>query len=1118
MGWSGPAVFFDSASLNSPAAGVFGSGYIIVQLVQPIVLWFTLGIVFLAFDARARDVRDRILEAVDSRPVTNLELVTGRLLGTTLLLLLPVVLLMAMILFSGFLVLVAGWEIGSLVEAVRNLTLLVLDIVPNLILLGALTIMLSMVLRFRVAVAFAVLGVLAFNFLLHAAMPLYLQAGLPSYSGTTFLASQIAPQFISWEIILNRTGMLILAVSFLLLAAGLYPRLLLRSERSQWIGVGLSVFLVGGLTLGGLGYSKFLDLQQVEHWATVHKKHQSHQQTDIDSIRGVVEIRPSRLIKLNLNLVMAPDSDKDLDAWLFSLNPGYRIDRVAVDDQVIEKDDYEFKDGILRIPTVDRLVSGGSSVHVVAQGVPDPLFAYLDSALDWKTIDPTKAKRLTLLGDQPYVFHPKYFALLSGVSWFPTSGAAYGRHVLETHKRDYFELDLEVKVPDKWIVAGPGTRQSLDGPNTGFRFNPRQPVPEFALIGSKFVRRAFETRDIEFELLLSPKHAKNLSALSSMMPAFQDWIEQQIDSLQHGGLSYPLDTLSFVEVPSRLRVYGGGWSMGSAYSPPGIHMMRESGFPNAEFESVRVKAEREFGDDLDSFGNYMFEYVKNYFQNDLHGGSPMVSLGEQFLGYQTTPHGEGATALHAFINELAGSVALDGVGVFSIYFLLDEQNTLATNADPDKWFARNFIDVIRGGRLSRARVWKPGFHTALADLNFESQPRNSLEEILLKSHALAWTVREVVSQQQISAFLGGLISAHRGQTYSSEDFFEIAREHGIDFASLVGDWLHSTELPGFLVREPTLGRVPSGEDARYEYQTSVVIRNDEPVPGTVSIEYSLEEHSEELWADAVHFPGNTALRVNLLTGAPIEYLTVHPHLSLNSDDIGFQVPAEHYLYARLEEPVPYVEEYDWDPVEDDAIIVDDLSEGFSIVNGIDYSTRDKKRSWFAYFSSHKEFTPIFNYGLPSPLNAQDFADRGEYSVWYRQSDHRSHGKYSQTYVLNAVGTEEAQPRFTAKLPSSGRWLLEYHVPSIGDWLYPVRRKMQLGFVSYTSRPRERGNHRFEIDLGNTTDLVELDLAEAPWGWNKLGIYETSSQEARVTIVEVTDGVAIADAIRWKKVE
>ena len=519
-------------SLKSPIAGVLGPRYMFVQLVKPLMALSVFGIIFLAFDVRARDVRDRIAEVVDARPVTNFELLAGRLLGTTLPLLVPAVLVIVVILLYGLLAPVFGWELGAVIEPVSVLSFLTWDIVPNLLLWGSLTMLLSVILRSRLVVACTVLGIAAFYLLLYTAMPLYLNTGLSTFSGSVFLASDVAPEFLSWDILVNRTGVAILASSFLLLAACLYPRLMNLDARPLWIGSALSVFLVGVLTVGGLGYSKILDLQRVAHWATVHKEHQSQQHTDVESIKGSVEIRPGRSIKLDLNLVMTPSSDENSDDWLFSLNPGYRIDRIVVGNEVIGNHEYSFKDGILRIPSKNS--DSGNTIHLVAQGVPDPLFAYLDSALDWKTMESTQAKRIALLGQRPYVFHPQFVALLSGVNWFPTSGSAYGRHVLETHKRDFFELDLEVSVPDEWIVAGPGTRQKLDGPRTRFQFNPRQPVPDFALIGSKFVRRSFETHGIEFELLLSPKHTKNLSALASTVPALQEWVAEQVDSLQEG--------------------------------------------------------------------------------------------------------------------------------------------------------------------------------------------------------------------------------------------------------------------------------------------------------------------------------------------------------------------------------------------------------------------------------------------------------------------------------------------------------------------------------------------------------------------------------------------------------
>ncbi|MYI77230.1 MAG: hypothetical protein F4077_05640, partial [Gammaproteobacteria bacterium] len=53
-------------TVDSPIAGVLGPRYLLVQLAQPIVLWLSFGIVFLAFDVRSRDVRNRMFEAVDS--------------------------------------------------------------------------------------------------------------------------------------------------------------------------------------------------------------------------------------------------------------------------------------------------------------------------------------------------------------------------------------------------------------------------------------------------------------------------------------------------------------------------------------------------------------------------------------------------------------------------------------------------------------------------------------------------------------------------------------------------------------------------------------------------------------------------------------------------------------------------------------------------------------------------------------------------------------------------------------------------------------------------------------------------------------------------------------------
>ena len=81
------------SSYVSPSVSLSGPQFTILSVGRMIPLWFTLGIVFLAFDIRARDIMDRIGEVNDSRPMSNFELLSSRLLGVVLLLTIPIVVL-----------------------------------------------------------------------------------------------------------------------------------------------------------------------------------------------------------------------------------------------------------------------------------------------------------------------------------------------------------------------------------------------------------------------------------------------------------------------------------------------------------------------------------------------------------------------------------------------------------------------------------------------------------------------------------------------------------------------------------------------------------------------------------------------------------------------------------------------------------------------------------------------------------------------------------------------------------------------------------------------------------------------------------------------------------------
>ena len=101
------------ASSWSGTAALIGPRFLMGPLGTYAVLVFVIGIIFLGFDVRARDVRERMVEVLDARPCTNLELVAGRFLGLLLACWAPVAVLAVLLQVLGFLLRALGRRSGS---------------------------------------------------------------------------------------------------------------------------------------------------------------------------------------------------------------------------------------------------------------------------------------------------------------------------------------------------------------------------------------------------------------------------------------------------------------------------------------------------------------------------------------------------------------------------------------------------------------------------------------------------------------------------------------------------------------------------------------------------------------------------------------------------------------------------------------------------------------------------------------------------------------------------------------------------------------------------------------------------------------------------------------------
>ena len=1113
----------------APASGLLGPRFNVGPVFSIALMAYTLCVLFLAFDIRARDVRERIFEVVDSRPFSNFELLAGRLIGIVVLLAIPLAATILLLFFFGLFAQWIGLPFGSPIAVAGVLSFLLWDIIPNLALWGSLTIFLTIVIRVRMVVAVMVVSIVVFFYWISTQLPMSIAPALTTVTGTVSYASEIAPEIFGFETLVSRISVVLFSLGLTCIAAGLLTRGDVAKNRTISMVTGMTSILVGGFGVGGLLAAKAMDSNQFEKWVEVHKQHQLRDEVDILLVSGIVEILPGRSVNLDLTLSVNVDLETDQEAWLFNLNPGYRIKQVSVNGESEESS--VFENGLLSIP-FDQSYGSPIELRIIASGVPDRRFAYLDGSLDTFELDRREARNLSQLGHQSYVFRRDFVALLPGMSWLPSSGSAFRQFGTETRKMDYFELDLEVISPPFWTVAGPGQRLKVEPGRV--RFSPVNAVPNVALIAANFDQRSLVVEGIEFELLFNRGHTKNLELLSPYKDNLVSVLESTIDTLRQAGIEYPYRSFSLVEVPVTLRMYGGGWFMDSARFAPGMFVLRESGFPIARFDNLvkylarEIEEEASFSrQDTPTVGNEIFAILENYFENDIHGGNLITGLIENSWKSQMSAFGSGAMALNHVINEIVLELTSKSTGYFSPHALANRK------------YADSMIRSVRFSEFGyedfdwanyfsdRAHVWDNIRETSFVDFASALPPLNGYHMLLLKGDTLAKTAISVFDRESLSNLMQELIHRFRGNSFTSENFEQVAQDIGLDLGGYLGDWLNQTEFPGFLTDQPTSMRLPDTPDGNPQYQSSFILRNNEPAIGMVRIIQEVDRGGElagrgETTTQIVR--PNTSLQISLHATVPIVRAWIYSEGSLNRGPLRVDFPAISNDQPIRADKLPPATPVDWVPYDLDGVIVDDLDASFSIAFENPEAEVVEIPKFIQFFLGSPSIE--LDNGLPrlqtdewgyrQQTDPMDSALWYEGKGWFRENIPSSFGMYRRTVASSRSGTKNGKPTFEAKLPEAGPWTLAYHLPPI----YTQHRDHVMRMVGpgrYVSGNRVLlGKHQISIHSADEKFEVELNAEETSAGWVELGSFNLESTDVSVVLDDVIEGFGMADAVRWTR--
>ncbi len=1056
---------------------------------------FLFGTIFLAFEIRSRDCRDGFADVLDSKPYSNLELVSGRFLGVFICAWVPIVVLVVLIEFLGISMKNLGLPFGEPMEIISVFSFIFMMAVPALSFIIALAFFITLIVKNRF---FAALLLFAVTCVFYRAM-LYLPAvygelfDIVGVSSTIF-CSETVPRFTYLGGWIQRSSVLFAAFSLIGFSAAVHPRLDHGSRRKLATGslmvLFAAFFFSGVLYYKNDEYVKARDGCKEAHSVTVEKA-----VPDLKKIAGNVTILPGKNLLLELDIVFGAPADELINSAMFTLNPGQKV--IKVYDQSGASIDYTHENGLLELILPEELTADEViTIHLRIEGVPDNRFAFLECAFDINTLRGVDSQDIGLFGADTGMFHKDFVALMPGLRWLPASGPEYKRDDPRFRSVDFYQVDLTVNIPKGWLIAGPGRRYEIgeDGNSTSYRFYPQAPVPEVAIIASRFESRAVEIEGVTLEILLDKKHTKNIQELDDVKENLSTWAGSLLKESKEYGIAYPYDALTLVEIPNYMRTYGGGWRMDTVMSPPGMLLMREAGFPTARFDTAFRNPER-FMAIEGGIKKAKWERIKTFFINDLSGGNLFSGASRNFFMYQTSAKGPEGLALNYIMESLSNLLITESNSYFSAHDYLSGDtlieilfmNINAYNREPVT--ASSIVRQAAENAVSKPEVWEQALGIPLKDMDPWKDPALTVDVLNLKAIGIAQTILDTLGVENTWLFLASIRKKYNGENYTINDVLEAGKSLGYDFSEILEAGISGTELPGFVCDKSEIYRIQDSEDGSSRYQMLYTVRNDEPVSGLFKFicYYPKEQGGYNIMRSRpIRMAGKSIILYGDVVSAPPAHVYIKPYLSLNRRSFKLTLNDVDEVKIIKKEPVEGVQEIPYLKPAETSVVIDDLDAGFSVV--------ERNKNHGLRFTSKEEQDSSSDQGLPLTSQFDVPID------WSRVVYTTSFGKYRHTAAVVKSGKGDKSAVFRADISKAGVWNLIIHLP----------------FKPRIMPGKKWGTYFMIItDSSGVNHEVTFDSNAASMGWSLAGSIFLPKGETTVILSNKTDGdFVVADAIRW----
>ncbi len=1051
---------------------------IILNLGQAIVA------VFLASEFMKQDRKNDTVEVIYARSMTNGQYIIGKALGV-----------ISVFIILNFIILILGMGFSFLSSdsakgGIEFLLYPILISIPTLVFILGLSFFLMTVLKNQAITFIILLGYIALT-IFYLDQKYYHLFDYIAYK-VPMMNSMIGGFGNLTEILIHRSIYFLIGLGLIFFTVFKLNRLP-QSKAFRFLPLLLALIFVGsGVYLGNIYVNLKKDvIEQKQQMINLNNKYANSAKVYIDSCNLDLE-HIEDIIKVTAKLNLTNKNSKSIDTLIFSLNPALKINTIKINNKETEfiRDLH-----LIRIACAKK-IEPKSSMQITLQyegGINENTHLLDVNLEDYKDNFPLEMFRVR----KRFAYLQENFVCLTSESlWYPISGVTYATDKPAFYQPDFTNFKLKVKTSDELIAVSQGITKTLG--NGIFEFNNTYALPKISLLIADYDKHSITVDSVEYAIYSTKGndfYLEHFTEFKDTMPAIIRELRDEYGTLLN--LNYGFDRFSFAEIPIHFALDKHLWSVTSDAVQPEMIFYPEKGI---------IMEETDFKKREKGFEERMKENNEEVSPEELQcrifkrfiRGNLMAPPTEWYKFREVVDKYTYSLIPHYFSQVTQLESEEWPVLNMALEVYLRERNV--NNISSYRWHYRGLSDGEKINLELNESSLKELIKKGVEKDEKEEDDYDQLtinDVILAKGDYLFSLFRARYGQEELNNLLDNLIKNNQHKAFSFDDFEASIKSNFNDsIASEINQWYTKTELPGFLIKDIETYKVLDGEYTKY--QVRFKIANPEDIDGIITVNIDLDDKSNTRsftsdepeqpdFSNKIYIPAKSAKDFGIIFPTEPTRMNIFTNISENLPNNLI------YEFTGFDElrRVPMLDGARYYPLfsemtNENEFIVDNEDEGFKFIQETNESylktvINKNKKERYKYDGIHfwnppAEWKPILRSGF--------------------------YGKYVRSGMYTKSGEGNRLAQWNANLLSEGYYDVYCSIDKIDiEW----------------DRDKRKTNYNFKIYHDDGIEDLTLSDEELEIGWNYMGTFFISPENARVELTNKSVGkMVFADAIKWVK--